>query len=475
MKKEYSTLINNTKLFAIGNIVSKLAQYIVLAICTYMLTTAEYGISDTLVQTCALLVPILSADIAEGLFRFSMDKNYSREQVFSNSMLINVAGTIVALVALPIEYFFFSDIRTVMFITILTILEFYQVSIKEFVRGLGLTKIYTISGFINAIIQIEGCLLLIYVLDLGIIGYLLTIAVSFIIEILFCLWKVKIRDYFHISALSKPVVYDLLKYSFPLAPNKIMWWIISASDRYFVLWIISASAAGLYSAAAKFPALITIVVGFFFQAWQISAIEMSDTKEKDEFFSNIFNLLWSTIGVFTAFVITVIRFIIKLLVAEAFYESWEYAPFLLVAASFGAIQSFLGVNYTISKDSFGALKTTSIAAVCNLGLNYVLITRMGIQGATIATLASFIIVSVYRFFDTRKYVKITIDNKIGILLTYSMLIIESIVIYIYPDLYFVSIPGFIIILIANYSKCKLAIGHLVSYINGKRLGMSNND
>ena len=464
----YRSLFNNTRIFAIGNIVAKLSQYVIIALCTYRLTTAEFGISETIIQTCAMLVPVFSADIAEGLFRFSMDKSYSREQVMSNSMLINTLGTLLAFIALPIEFFFLKSFKTALFITILTLFEMYQVSIKEFVRGLCLTKVYMISGFVNAIVQIVGCLIFIYFFNLGITGYILTIAAAFVAEILYCVCKVNITKYLSVTAISKPVINDLLKYSLPLAPNKIMWWIISASDRYFVLWIISASATGLYSVAAKFPALITIAIGFFFQAWQISAIENSEAEEKDKFYSKIFNMLWSSIGIMTAVVIVFIRLAVKILVADEFFTSWEYAPFLLTAAAFSAIQTFLGVNYTIAKDSIGALKSTSIAAISNLVLNYVLIRAIGIQGATIATLASYIIVSVYRYVDTRKYINIRIENIPGMIVTYGTLILECIVMAIFPDMYFIAIPGFIIVILANLTTVKTGYKYLKTFVNRRR-------
>ena len=468
MDSKYRNLLNNTKIFAIGNIVAKLSQYIIVALCTYRLSTAEFGISETIIQTCAMLVPIFSADIAEGLFRFSMDKSYSREQIISNSMLINIVGSVIALVALPIEYLFVKSLKTAFFITILTLFELYQVSVKEFVRGLGLTKVYMVSGFINAIVQVVSCLIYIYVLNLGITGYILTIATAFGFEIIYCIWKVKINKYIHLSSVSKPVIRELLMYSLPLAPNKIMWWIISASDRYFVLWIISASATGLYSVAAKFPALITIAVGFFFQAWQISAIENSESKEKDKFYSKIFNILWSSIGIMTAIVIVFIRVAVKILVADDFFSSWEYAPFLLSAAAFSAIQSFLGVNYTIAKDSMGALKSTTIAAVSNIALNYVLIKAIGIQGATIATLTSYIIVSIYRYIDTKKYVNIIIENVPGMIVTYGTIIMECIVLAINPNMYLITIPGLILIMFVNLNTVKTGYKYINTLVKKRR-------
>lgn len=449
MDNKYKKLVNNTKIFAVGNIITKLSQYIIIALCTHRLTTAEFGISDTIIHTVAMLVPIFSADIAEGLFRFSMDPDYSKKEIISNSALVNIIGGIIAILAFPIEYLLLKNINTALLVTILTIFEMAQASVKEFVRGLGLTKNYMISGLLNALTQILGCLVFIYLFNLGITGYILTLATAYLAEILYCAFIVEIKQYISPNALSKRAIKDLLKYSLPLAPNKIMWWIISASDRYFILWIIGASATGLYSVAARFPALITIVVGFFFQAWQISALETKESRERDKFYSSIFNMLWVSICILSAAMLCLIKFAVRILVSETFFDSWKYAPFLLSAAAFSALQSFLGVNYTIKKDSVGALKSTSVAAVSNLVLNYFLISKMGIQGATIATLVSYIIVLVYRYYDTKKYVNITIENKSTFLSTICILVIEPIIISINPEFHPITILGLIVVVFLN--------------------------
>ena len=143
----------------------------------------------------------------------------------------------ILLILLPIECLFFYSIKTGIIVTILTLFEMYQVSIKEFVRGLGLTSVYMISGFINSIVQILSCVLFVYVFNLGITGYILSITIAFAFEIGYCASKVIIREYLCISYISKAVLRDMIKYCFPLVPNKIMWWVVSASDRYFILFL----------------------------------------------------------------------------------------------------------------------------------------------------------------------------------------------------------------------------------------------
>ena len=49
---------------------------------------------------------------------------------------------------------------------------------------------------------------------------------------------------------------NMLNYSIPIIPNMLSWWINSVSDRYLLLLFIGDSAAGLYTAASKLPAMM---------------------------------------------------------------------------------------------------------------------------------------------------------------------------------------------------------------------------
>ncbi len=49
------------------------------------------------------------------------------------------------------------------------------------------------------------------------------------------------------------------------------------------------------------------------------------------------------------------------------------------------------------------MTSSAMGAVVNIALNIVLIKTIGISGAAIATLASYIVVFIYRIIDTKKY------------------------------------------------------------------------
>ena len=53
------------------------------------------------------------------------------------------------------------------------------------------------------------------------------------------------------------VLKEIIKYSVPLIPNMISWWIVSASDRTIISTVLGVAQNGIYSAANKFSGVFT--------------------------------------------------------------------------------------------------------------------------------------------------------------------------------------------------------------------------
>ena len=80
-----------------------------------------------------------------------------------------------------------------------------------------------------------------------------------------------------------------------------------------------------------------------------------------------------------------------------------YTPYLLIGNFFLTIGTFLSSMYTVNKDSKGFLYSGTLGAIINVSLNWILIPKIGIHGAALATCISYICVMLYRVVDTRKY------------------------------------------------------------------------
>ena len=69
--------------------------------------------------------------------------------------------------------------------------------------------------------------------------------------ILYLFFSLNLYKYIRIQKFDKNSSKRLLKYSIPLIPNSISWWIFNASDRVIVSAILGVAQNGILSAIAR--------------------------------------------------------------------------------------------------------------------------------------------------------------------------------------------------------------------------------
>ena len=443
-------LFKNSIIFSLGTFGSKLISFVMIPLYTLLFSTNEYGTIDLINNIVALAFPIISLNLTAAVFRFSTDQKFKKKKrVFSTAILILIIFFVVFLCFYPIinKIDFFSN--NLIYIYILLFATIIKALFKEFIRAIGKLKVYVISDIIQTFSFLGLNIYLIYYLSLGIKGFLLARAISLFIDSVFLFLGGDLKKYLSFE-FDKKIAINMFYFSLPLMPNTIMWWINNVSDRYFIKYYLGVGAVGIYGIAYKFPTLIATLNGIFFKAWEISAIEEFDSKDKEKFYSNIFNKLAIFMFVSSSLLIAIIRPLIEIIISGEFVQSWRYAPFLLLSAVFSSLSGFLGSIYTASKKTIGALISTSIAASINIVLNITLIQMIGIYGAAIATVLSLIILFYIRSNGTKKIININYQKKRLIILFFinsiqilCLLIINSLLISLFVQIILVIFICFI--------------------------------
>ena len=409
---KYRKLARNSLIFALGNILSKSITLLMLPFYTHFLSQAEYGQIDIIITTIALLIPIFTISIVEGVIRFSLDKkNFSYGQVVTNSLVFIILGVILLFVFDPLisKISFINDYKKYFYL--IYFIQSVHASVKQFSRSIGMSKIYVLSDILYTSVFVISNIVLIYLFKMGISGYFTSMVLAYLTDLVFLSIKTRIIIYIRVSYIEKEKIQTMLMYCLPLVPNTIMWWVMSISDRYLLVYYIGLGANGLYAVANKFPAIISSLYSIFFKAWQVSAIEEYDSKTKEKFYSNIFHVFFFTMMLFASLYMIFNKLIVSILVSSEFFSAWRFAPILVLGVVFSSFSSFIGTNYVAMKKTRGAFITSLSGAVTNFILNILLIPYFEIYGAAIATLISFITMWLYRVFDTRKFIQLEYPIK----------------------------------------------------------------
>ena len=172
----------------------------------------------------------------------------------------------------------------------------------------------------------------------------------------------------------------------------------------------------MYTIACKIPTVMALLAGIFMEAWQFSAVTESQgkTEERDYFFSRIWELLQAALFLFGSFLIAFAKPEIMVLAAKAYYSVWQYVPILCVSAVYSSFVTFLGTIYMVKKRSNLYFWTSLLGASTNIVLNLILIpSPLGVHGAAIATMISYMVLFTVRAISTNKLIPMQADSGNG--------------------------------------------------------------
>ena len=406
IESKYKKLAKNSAVFFIGNLGSKVITFLIVPFYTYFLTTEEYGTADLVTTTVNLLVPFAMMGMNEAVLRFTVSKEMDAKTIASNSMLVVLIGWAVCWLLYPLFHAFSVIGDNIVFFLLLLCLTSFNYVFMQLVRGIGKSKAFAVNGVVITFATAISNVLALAVFHLGVGGYLASMIVAQLVGAAHLVASCRLWTLLSPSSVDKRALKEMLKYCIPLIPNSLMWWIMSASDRYVILLFIGAGANGLYNVAQKIPSIVNIVYNIFMQAWQISAIEERDSEDNAKFQSTVFRYIFVVLAVASSLIAASAYPVYTLLMSSTYEGSWQPVAMLSLANLLSCIAAFFGTTYVVTKESRKAFSTTAIGAVVNITLTLALVPIFGIMGAAGATAVSYAVIAIVRARDTRKLVKL---------------------------------------------------------------------
>lgn len=404
-KNKYRTLLDNTFLLSLGTFGSKILTFVMVRFYTGVLTPSDYGTADLIMQTANLLLPVASLGITNGVFRFALDRKEHRKSIFSAGLYTILLGSLILLAAGPLLSRSEDLHEYVELICAYTLASCLHSLCAQYIRAEGKTALFAGQGIFNTALVIWFNILFLQVFRLGVFGYVMSVVVADGI----CTGYLVLREKLWKLLVPKPddsVAKAMLRYSIPLIPATIFWWITSVSDRYMVTWFLGAEANGLYAVACKIPTILSLLSTIFMEAWQFSAISEAtgDREVHIRFYSQVWGFFLSAMVLVGSVMIVLCRLEIRVLAARSYYAAWQYVPVLAMAMVFSAFSSFMNSVYVVMEKSHLSLWTAVWGAGANILMNLWMIPRIGIQGAAIATLVSYLMCFGIRAVSARRLI-----------------------------------------------------------------------
>lgn len=455
MNEKSNRLYKNTIIFLIGNIGSKLIQFLLVPLYTYTMTTSQYGTTEMVFTMSNLLLPLFSIAIADGLLRFGLDKKCNQGEVLRACLSIAFVGSIVSIVFYPL-FNTIDGLRgyVTFFLTIMN-LQIYSNLLAINLKIQEKNKLFAANSILYTFVLGSSSAILLGVMKTGIVGYFTSYIIANIVSIVFLFVVGDVYARLRNAKKNGALIKELVIYSLPMIMNAISWWIISVSDRIAINYYLESSDVGIYGVAAKLPSIITTIVGVFSQAWIISAAVEYDNDRDKEFYSQTFAKYYGLVFLMISGFIAVLRPFMTIYVSPDYRAAWFYAILLISSVSFSSVASFYGGIHQAAKKNISGMVTITIGSVLNVVLNMVWIPILGIQGAVFATYFSWGLVVLLRIVEVRKFFNFYVDYR-RFCFYIVINLIESLAI-MYGNMIITVTVSFVAVCIMCYMERKLAL------------------
>ena len=219
-----------------------------------------------------------------------------------------------------------------------------------------------------------------------------------------------LRRYLHVKSFNRELWGRMMRYALPMVPAQISFWVINASDLFFVQAMCEGYQGqsgeywtGLLGVGYFLPTILTVLGTIFYEAWQLSAV--TEEKGRAAFFSRVFGIYQALLFCCCAGIILLGQ-PLMVIFRSNFFAAWQFVPLLAVGTLFNCLNQFLNSVYMVEKRSTLSLYTMLAGALANCLLNWLLIPAMGPVGVTLASFLSYLLVFLLRAVSTRGLLRI---------------------------------------------------------------------
>ena len=389
-----------------------LLAFISIPIFTRLFAPADYGILSLITSIMAMFVIFLNLGMDNSVTRYFFEARDDKERttIISTGFWFVVIWSVLLVLVL----FFLSGQCSSISLKSPSYAALFRLAWPAAALGTiiiyfkNIVRFYFKPWKFGIIALSEGVLVLVFALLFvlnftgGLFGYFSGYVAGSLLAVLIGINFIKknLRLVFSFSVIKK-----LLSYGLPFVPAGIAYWIFNLSDRFMLARLSTLQQLGLYSVAAKMTFAITLLGRIFGRAWSPHALKMyKESSAHRETFGRMLVYLLFGFSYVALFMTVFAPELLRIITVPEYYQAvYAICPLALGLVAYGLTQiTMLGINLVFKTQYIS--HCSWLAAIVNIVLNLLLIPKYGMMGASIATMVSYIILTLsYGFISQRLY------------------------------------------------------------------------
>jgi O-antigen/teichoic acid export membrane protein len=397
IRRQLQRLAQQSLVYGIGGIISRLVAIFLLPVYTSFLGTGKYGVVAFLLSIEAAMVIVLRAGVQNAFFRFYYlsDDLIKRRTVIRTSFWFTMTSATVGMV---LGLVFAPEIVTILHLKasqtgLVRATAVFLWGDMNYEQQASIFRVeqrsvsYAIASVSNVAITILATVLLVVVVQLGSLGLIVgNFTGTLCVYVVLLVYRAKLLGF----EFDRKLYRAMEHFGLPLLPSALALWTTRFSDRLFIKHFLGLGATGVYSFGVQIASGLILIITAFQLAWPAFAYSIQDDTQARRVYSHVLTyymylMIWAAVGLSL-----LAPFLAHLLSGKAAYHPGaKVVPYIAFSSVVFAAYSVLIISIGRARRTGANWLITGFGAAADILLNIILIPRIGQVGAAVALLGSY--------------------------------------------------------------------------------------
>jgi O-antigen/teichoic acid export membrane protein len=388
-----------------GQVAGMAISFISFPILTRVLSVADYGMLSLTLQIAAMAIVLSKLGLQNSIQRFYQEYigalGASSRRHFYSTLLFGAAMSaaavailfVVGLDVLPNSWVPSAFRKVLLFGSGLVFIRAVHPIVMNFLRAERKTKAFNVVDVLTKATSIGFVCVLLFAWSRSVKSALIgTVAIESVALAALIVFVLP-RGVVSLNAFDRHLFWAAITFGLPMVGYEFAGVILDSGDRILVNHYLGFQAVGYYSAGYNMATyllnLLTYPVNLAIFPIYMKLWADKGPAETSAFLSNALDHFIMVALCFLAAVAVTARDAVIVLGSRKLQEAYPLLPVLFLGLLLYSLHIFFNPGLIIYKRTYTLTKIIAGAALLNVVLNVLLIPRVGLQGAAIATLISY--------------------------------------------------------------------------------------
>ncbi len=413
MGPEFRQLIKHGSVFALGQVLGRVASVLLLPVYTRLLTPSDYGVMAVLDLLTTLLALVLGGGIASAATRAHFLEEWQNRQdaVWWTAIFVVTCACAVSMVPTWMFRHILADVAFgpglpdgSYYLTLATaamLLGVIEAPLQAHLRALKESGLLVGVSLARLVLNVAINVALMAVWQMGLAGLLWgNLATAWVVCAIYLALFIRSRGPL---VVDRRLVRGYWSFGWPLIATGLLSTVMHQADRYILRFYVDFEQVGIYSIAYQIgQGVNTLVLVPFFSIWGVLVYEIASAPHSKRVYADAFKYFTYGLASLLLMVSLFARPIISTLAPGEYLPAADILPIVCLAYLFFSSHSHFNVPALIAGKTVALLPSYALAACLNVGANLLLIPVFGAVGAAWATVATFVVFAGVGLFQYRK-------------------------------------------------------------------------